>query len=320
MKKKGTILAMAALLATFSMVMAAGCLDDDEKEDGINTVVVSILPQKEMVEAIVGDDIEVIVMIPDGQSPHSYSPTPGQLIGLAEADLYFKVGSGVEFEVTHIDTLKEANTDMKVVDTSEGITIKSFDEHHGAHDHDHEHDHEEDEHDHEEDEHDHDHEGGTDPHIWLSPSNMKKMADNVLNALIEEDPDGETDYKANHDTYISTLNDAISFMEEKLGPHEDEAFLVYHPAWGYFGDEFHLVMLSIEEEGKAPGPQGVAAIIEQAQEHNITVVFVSPQFESSSAETIADEIGGEVVSVNPLAVDYIDNLKTVATRMEAGLA
>ncbi len=308
MKKKGTILAMAALVATFSMVMAAGCLDDDEKEDGIDTVVVSILPQKEMVESIAGNDIEVIVMIPDGQSPHSYSPTPGQLIDLADADLYFKVGSGVEFEVTHMDTLKEANTDMKVVDTSEGITIKSFDEHHGAHDHDHE------------EEDDHDHEGGTDPHIWLSPSNMKKMADNVLDALIEEDPDGEADYKANHDSYISTLNDAISFMEGKLGPHEDEAFLVYHPAWGYFGDEFDLVMLSIEEEGKAPGPQGVAAIIEQAQEHNITVVFVSPQFDSSSAETIADEIGGEVVSVNPLAVDYIENLKTVATRMEAGLA
>jgi zinc transport system substrate-binding protein len=317
--KKNAIL--ISLVLIISAIAVAGCLDSDENEDGIDVVAVSILPQKEMVQSIVGDDITVLVMIPAGQSPHDYSPTPSQLIDLVDADIYYKIGTGLEFEEIHMDTLKETNPDMKIVDLSVGVSLKSFDEHHGAdhHDHDHDHDHEEELENEEDDEHDHDHDG-TDPHIWLSPNNMKTMAFNVLNGLKNVDPDNSEDYQSNHDAYVSTLDLLIEEMEEELGPYQDRAFLVYHEAWGYFGDDFDLIQLSVEQDGKQPGPQGIAAIIEQAKEHNITVVFVSPQYDSSSASQIAEEIDGEVLQVDPLAQNYMDNLRSVSDKMVQGFS
>ncbi|MFW3146471.1 MAG: metal ABC transporter solute-binding protein, Zn/Mn family [Thermoplasmatota archaeon] len=304
--------AVSVIIISSAFLMAAGCLGGDD--GAFDLVVVSVLPQKEMVESISGSGIRVEVMVPEGQSPHGYSPTPGQLLDITKADLYFKVGSGVEFELNHIGTLTETNPDMVVIDTSKGIDVKSFDEHLGA-----------DDHSVEEGEitsengDDHDHEG-TDPHIWLSPSNMKIMAGNVRSALIEHDPENGDLYDSNYEAYIGRLEEAIGAMKEKLDPHAGEEFLVYHPAWGYFGDEFGLIQLSIEEEGKKPGPQGIAAIIDQAREHNITVVFVSPQFDTSGARQIADEIGGEVVMVDSLAEDYIDNILEVADKMDRGLS
>ena len=76
--------------------------------------------------------------------------------------------------------------------------------------------------------------------------------------------------------------------------------------------------LTIEEEGKKPGPQGLAALIDQAQAYNITVVYVEPQFDRSSAEVIAESIGGEVVEIDPLAPNYIENIRDVADKIEGG--
>ncbi|MDG6225490.1 MAG: zinc ABC transporter substrate-binding protein [Candidatus Thermoplasmatota archaeon] len=310
-----------ALVLISASIMIAGCLKDGS-EDGLDTVIVTILPQAEMVRSILGENVNLIVMVPAGQSPHGYSPTPGQMKDVAKGDIYFKVGSGIEFEVTNLPTIIETNPRMKVVDLSEGMVLKSFDEHHGVHSNDDEHDHdEEDDHHEEEDGHDdHDHEGGADAHVWLSPKNMRIMAGNVYMAVIEADPDNEDIYKDNYEAYLQRLDDAISHIEDKLSPYQDREFLVYHPAWGYFGDDFELVQLAVESEGKKPGPQGVAAIIDQAKEHNISVVFVSPQFETSAANEIAQSIGGEVVPVDPLAENYIDNLKHIAEQMALGFA
>jgi zinc transport system substrate-binding protein len=94
--------------------------------------------------------------------------------------------------------------------------------------------------------------------------------------------------------------------------------MVYHPSWGYFSDTYKLRQIAIEEEGKKPGPAGVAAIIEQARNENISVIFVSPQFDTSSAETIANEINGEVSSVNPLMSDYSKTLQNFTESLVNG--
>jgi zinc transport system substrate-binding protein len=87
--------------------------------------------------------------------------------------------------------------------------------------------------------------------------------------------------------------------------------MVYHPAFGYFASEYDLTMLPIESEGKEPTPAGLQHLIEQAKEHDIHVVFAEPQFNPQSAKVIADAIDGRVVLINPLARDYIENLRTL---------
>jgi zinc transport system substrate-binding protein len=303
----------AALLIIASGLLTPGCLDIADNGP-LDIVIVSILPQKEMVKAIAGPDIKVVVMVPSGQSVHSYSPTPGQLKDVSRGDIYFKVGSGVEFETNHLSTLIENNPRMEVVDCSKGIELRSFDEHFGASDH------ENDEHEGNEstNDDDHHHHEGSDPHIWLSPSNMRIMAEVVRDSLIISDPDHAETYRSNYDSYVSKLNEVITEIGDLLSPFEGMEFMVYHPAWGYFGDEFKLVQLAIEEAGTKPGPQGIAAIIEQAKAQNISVIFVEPQFDSSAASTIASEIGGRVVISDPLAENYQENILEMAKEMKAG--
>ncbi|MDG6228859.1 MAG: zinc ABC transporter substrate-binding protein [Candidatus Thermoplasmatota archaeon] len=308
---KNKIMVISLVLAmTVSVISLSGCVEDDESE--LIDVLVTIVPQKEMVEAIGGPFVSVTVMVPPGQSPHSYEPTPDQMIKVARASAYFKVGSGVEFEVVHMDTILEQNSDLQVFDCSEDISVISFDEHYGKEDHREE----EGEHDHEEvDEHDH---GGTDPHIWTSPMNFKKMAEVVYNGLVEIDPTYQQEYYDNYQSYISLL-DALHYnISELLEPFEGSSFMVYHPAWGYFADTYRLKQIAIEDEGKEPGPAGIAALIQQAKALNISVIFVSSQFDTSNAQTIADEIDGKVIPVNPLMSDYWETLMQLAKDMVLG--
>ena len=96
-------------------------------------------------------------------------------------------------------------------------------------------------------------------------------------------------------------------------------FMVFHPSWGYFAHAYGLKQLPIEVEGKAPKPAQLIALIEHAREKGIHVVFVQPQFSAKSARLVAREIAGQVVFADPLAPDWMANLREVAARFEAAL-
>ena len=300
-----------AILATLFLLLSAlsGCIETTQETNKIG-ILTTIIPQSELIEKIGGDHIDLTIMVPAGESPHSYEPTPEQLIKVAQAEAYFTVGSGVEFEVAQMDTILEQNLDLQVFDCSENITVLAFDQHHGAETH---HDEEED---HEEEE-DHDH-GGTDPHIWTSPTNYMIMAEAIKNGLIELDPANQTDYQENYNTLITNLTEMHNSIQSMLEPYENRSFMTYHPAWGYFGDTYHLTQIAIEEDGKQPGPAGISSIISQAGQLNITTIFVSPQFDTSSAETIAAEINGTVVFANPLTDDYQATITNLANSIVQG--
>jgi len=273
------------------------------KTDNVG-ILVTIVPQIEMVESIGGEFVDVTVMVPAGESPHYFEPNPEQMTNVAKATAFFKVGSGVEFELVHMDTILEQNPDLIVFDCSKEVEVISFDDHYGKEHQD-------------ENEGDHDHEG-TDPHIWTSPLNFKKMAKVVYSGLVEIDPDHQENYYNNYEAYISKLDDLHSNVTHMLQPYIGKSFMVYHPAWGYFGDTYNLKQNAIEDEGKQPGPAGIAAIIEQAKNETIKVIFVAPQFDTTSADTIASEIGGNVVFANPLMTDYISTILHLAEDMVLG--
>ena len=144
------------------------------------------------------------------------------------------------------------------------------------------------------------------------------MAEVVYMGLVEIDPDHQQDYYENYQQYLQKLEGLHTNISALLSPFENRSFMVYHPSWGYFGDTYHLIQLSIEENGTKPGFLGVASIIEQAQSENISVIFVSPQFDTSSAEAIAEEINGEVVYANPLMQNYTQTLMNLAGEMAGG--
>jgi zinc transport system substrate-binding protein len=97
------------------------------------------------------------------------------------------------------------------------------------------------------------------------------------------------------------------------------AFMVFHPAWGYFARTYGLEQIAVEMEGKEPKPADLKRLIRHARERGIKVIFVQPEFSTKSAEAIAKAIGGKVVLANPLALDWANNLKEIASEIKAAL-
>lgn len=308
------------ICAICAILLFSGCTEKTQNKDTETSadklvVAVSVLPQAEFVEQVGGDKVRTVVMIPSGASVHTYEPTPSQLKDLSKAQIYVKVGSNLDFELVWMDDLLSVNSDMYVVNSSKGIQFRTMveDEHEEEHD---EAENGSEEHT-EEEEHDH---TGLDPHVWTSPQEAKIMVKNIYEGLVAVDPDNEATYKQNYDAYIAKLDEADAKLKTALAGKEGSSFIVYHPSWGYLADDYGLHEISIEVEGKEPSAQDMQKLIDKAKEKGIKVIFVQKGFSTASAQTIAEQIGGEVVEVDPLAKDYIDNLDRVSNAFAKGLA
>ena len=89
-------------------------------------------------------------------------------------------------------------------------------------------------------------------------------------------------------------------------------FIAYHPAFGYFADDYGLHMIALEEEGKEAAPQTFKEIVDLAKENDIKVIFYQAEVDSRQSEAFAEEIGGRTEQIAPLAPDYIENLEKMA--------
>lgn len=246
-------------------------------------VVVSVAPQEEFVKAVGKDKVQVTVMVPSGADPHTYEPLPKQMQELSQAQLYLMVGSPLEFELTWMDKMRAMNPQMKVVNTSQGITLLPSQG-----------------------------ESSSDPHVWVSPRNARVMVENTYQSLVEVDPDNQKYYQENRDQYLERLDQADQNLTHSLQKVNSKKILVYHPAWAYLCRDYGLEQISIEKEGKEPTSQDLTRLVDQARQENITLVFVSPQHNQENAQVIADELGGELVVVDPLASNYLENMAQVA--------
>ena len=264
---------------------------------------VTIEPQKYFVGKIAGDLIDVQVMVPAGADPHNYEPKPRQMAVLSRAAAYFTIG--IAFEDAWLQRIASTNPKMKIFHTDEGIAKIPVTAHHHEGDHEEEADHgHEDGHRHQ----------GLDPHVWTSPVQVRILAQNILQGLVEIDPAHAEDYKRGHDEFAAELDELDRKLHSVLDGSKGTKFMVFHPAWGYLAHDYGLVQVAVEQEGKEPKPAQLKELIEEAREEGIKVVFVQPQISPRSAETIARAIDGEVVPVNPLAPDWKSNLELVAEK------
>ncbi|MCF8040440.1 MAG: zinc ABC transporter substrate-binding protein [Desulfohalobiaceae bacterium] len=268
-------------------------------------VFASVSPQQYFLQQLGGDLLEVRVMVRPGANPATFEPSPGQMVRLAKAKAYFAIG--VPFENTWLKRITAANSDLEIVHTDQGIRKRSMSppQHH----------HDQDQTDSLEDR------GSPDPHIWLSPELVKIQARNSYRGLVRLDPDHSAVYKANLDDFLKELDrmqETIHSILEPL-PEDRRSFMVFHPAWGYFAQEFGLRQVPIQAEGKEPGPGQLASTIRHGREEAISVIFVQPQFSDKSARVIARELEAEVAVLDPLADDWRDNLFKAAQAFRQAL-
>ena len=294
------------------LVLLASCSRDASERDGPPDkvkVVVSIPPQAYFVERVGGDHVAVEVLADSGQSPHAFEPTPRQMVSIAQARVYFLIGLPFEQQLTR--RIGSSFENITLADTRARVPLRHLTKprRHGAGkgpqtrqgqvgDHA---------------------DDDMDPHIWLDPKLVKIQANTICRALGELDPVHADDYSRNLVGFQADLDRVDAKIAKALSPFRGREFLVFHPAFGYFGASYGLRQRAVEIGGAQPGPKRVGELIEYAKEHGIKVMFVQRQFSRKAAETLAREIGGAVVPMDPLARDYIRNLEDMAEKITAAL-
>ncbi len=287
--------------ATFFAILLISC--SGSKQANGRKIVVTVAPLAGLVEEIVGEDYEVVILLPSGSTPENYSPTPRQIASLEGADMVFMLGT-MNFEQQIVKRFENQH-DNTFVNVSNGIELIAGG---CTHSHSHErHDCDCEQHSHKEHtEHRH---IGTDPHIWLAPGTLEVIVDNIAEEIIAQNPDS-TKYFANYKQLKAKLQQRKEHYRELLIT-APRSLLIYHPALGYLAEEYGLEQISLENEGKSPTPASLAEIVDRVEREGLGTMLYQQEYPLDIVQPIAEILGVNLVEINPLSKDTITELDRI---------
>uniref|UniRef100_UPI003FF0C7BE metal ABC transporter solute-binding protein, Zn/Mn family n=1 Tax=Segatella copri TaxID=165179 RepID=UPI003FF0C7BE len=266
-------------------VILAGCKGTPQKqadsgkasrtEKPAVTVTVTISPYKYFVDQIAKGKVDVNVMVSNGNNPETYEPYAQQMMELSKSALYLKVGS-IGFEQTWMKKLQDNAPDMKVIDTSVGIKPAKTPG------------------------------GNIDPHVWMSCSNARIIASNILKALCQLEPKNKAFFEKNYQSLLSIIDKRDSIIKEsfKKDPDLVRKFVIYHPILTYFARDYQLEQLAIEEEGREPSAAQLKSLIERARKEKIKFCLIQAEFANRNTTTFINESHTKPMNINPLQGDW----------------
>ena len=253
----------------------SGKTSGTEKPAGTVTVTVTISPYKYFVDQIAKGKVDVNVMVSNGNNPETYEPYAQQMMELSKSALYLKVGS-IGFEQTWMKKLQDNAPDMKVIDTSVGIKPAKTPG------------------------------GNIDPHVWMSCSNARIIASNILKALCQLEPKNKAFFEKNYQSLLSIIDKRDSTIREsfKKDPDLVRKFVIYHPILTYFARDYQLEQLAIEEEGREPSASQLKSLIERARKEKIKFCLIQAEFANRNTTTFINESHTKPMNINPLQGDW----------------
>ena len=234
-----------------------------------NLVVVSIAPQKYLIDKISAKELEVVVMVKPGASPATYEPSPKQMKQISETSLYIKMGK-LGFESIWLAKFKEINPKLKIGNSSEGITYTD-----------------------------------NNPHVWVSAKKMNILAQNTFRFLQDQFPEKSKKWQQNYESLISDISGIDSLYNEKLNDYQGKSFMIFHPALFYLAKDYGLNEIAIEEHGKEPTPAHLSQMVRTAKQEKIGIIFIQKEFDRENAEIIAKETKAEIKTIDPLNYDWL---------------
>ena len=302
-----TTLAAAVIAAVFAIGMG-GLLFINGDGDDKDTISVTMGWEKDIVEEIVGDNYRVVSMMGTNVSPHEAYSTPSNISDLYGSVMYFKIGTGVEWETAFFDSVtRDIPSSVKIIDISSSIEYVPLPNTHHHHD----------------DGDDHEEESATDPHIWTSPDILRKVAALVADVVSEADPIHASEYASNLKAYearADAVDEKMVAIASKVGDAHVHV-MVWHPAWQYlieqyaarFGADLHQE--SVEEDGEV-SPAEAVAIVKGEGCRSVYVSTIDEGYEGRAALT---EAGIAVHVVNPTADDMLSSVSEFLSFLESDL-
>lgn len=261
-------------------------------EGSSHLVLVTVAPHKYLVERIAGGTVDVEVIVPSTANVHTFEPKPKQMLRAAEADLWFRIGEF--FEDNLESSLKASRPSLRVLDLRQGLDLIYGDQEHGVCCHHNAH--------------------GMDLHFWLSPKQLQIQARTVAMALIARYPEHEEIYRKALQKHLRELDRLDDELRVEMARIKGRTILVMHPAYGYFCRDYGFEQLSIETEGKDPTPQQQTNLLRKIKALRLRTIFTQIQYSPKVADLVSQQMGpdAKVISLDPYAEDYMQNLRTMA--------
>lgn len=271
-------------------LLAIAILTACSQGEADRTLTVSIEPQRYLLEQIAVDKWQVNTVLEKGADPENFDPPMSTMKKAMSSRLYFSMGT-LPFEQTLIDRMNEGGEKVKTVDTSAGI--RRLHGTHGPHD-------------------GHHHESAEDPHVWTSVVNSRQMARNMLDALVELDPDNSDYYNANYRRLDARLDSIDREIRTLLEPCQGATFVVWHPSLSYFAADYGLNQVAMGMENKEVSPMQMKENIDRARTLGARVMIVQPDFDQNRSAELARQIGATTLSVNLMSDAWIDDMLRTA--------
>jgi len=235
----------------------------------------------DVVARVGGDCIDLTILLPVGADPHAFDPRPQDVAAVADADIVFANGAGLE-EFLH-PLLESAGAEEKLVEVSMGIELLPFDaeeKHAGGEEH----------------------EGG-DPHIWMDPNNVILWTENIAAALSGADPAHAEQYAVNAGHYIEALRELDVWIHTRVAriPPERRKLVSDHAVFGYFAKEYGFeqvgTIVASFSTNASPSARELAELEDTIWAYNIPAIFVGATFNPALAEQVSQDTGTALVFV-----------------------
>ena len=307
------------------------------------TVSTSFYPIQYLAEAIGGPLVKVSTVTPSNVEPHDFELSGKETAELSKADLIAYVPG---FQPSLDKAVKEVGSGPTVVDLSKSANLV----HHEGVEEEHEHSEEasdgatdaasavataqsteagHDDHGHAEHSHaegGEDHDGDLDPHFWLDPQRMIKVAETLEASFAQVDPANANDYKAGLDKLKTALTNLDTQYTKSLSSCQHNTFITSHAAFGYLADRYKLTQASISgiDPETEPSPAEMANIKSVVQSTGVKTIFTEELVSDAPAKAIAAETGAETSVLSPLESkpergDYTDAMTSNLERLKGAL-
>lgn len=268
----------------FSSIVLLFLLSCNEsiKNSEDTTVYVSIAPLAYLVEQLADSTISVEVLVPETTSPETFEPTTAQIQKLSTSRAYINTGL-IDFEAALNKSISGMSDSLIIVDLSDGVDIVAGSCGHDSHE---------------------GHAHGVDPHTWLSPRLMRQFALRISSLLDDIEP---TERQKNAER-LERLLSQIDSLDRYISAKKLTSFAIAHPSLTYYAQDYQVEQIAIEIEGKEPAISQMKEMINRLKSEKISKIFYQKQTSAAAAQTIAKEVGAEVIEFDPLSHDWLNNM------------
>lgn len=276
-----------SILLFFLLHIVSCSTRTNASEERSKYIIVSILPQKFILESLVDSTYNIVVLMPPGANHTNFEPSPSLLVEISKSDILFTLGL-FGYEELWQDKFLSINQKLLIASTSDNYPQLITETLQGG-------------------------KQFTDPHIWLSISGIRQISINMLDVLAEIYPEDKELFAKNFKIFDEKLINADSTIKRIIADSDIKGFVIYHPSLSYYSAEYNLEQISIEKEGKEATISDLNNVIESVRSKKLENILVSKQFDTKQAYVIAKQTNGNVFEFNPMEENVIDNLVHITT-------